>query len=173
MPSSQRIAASEQLEHKSHTVVSAAVMFHDVLKTALPLSKVFKSCRESLALYRVAFGGFLVFCLWIRLLCIFNLKDQRKFQHFSLLMRFVSLLWCEIKIWGRVTCNYAQFVNVILRKLGFFKNYVHWPSVYYFLVNAVGQIMLCELLGLIILMSNSVLQLNIHCCLFTCKILII
>lgn len=46
---------------------------------------------------------------------IYNLKDQKKCQHFSLLMFFVSLLCCEFKISGGV--SYDQFINVIFRKL--------------------------------------------------------
>lgn len=49
-PSTERIAAFSHQERKSNTVVSAAGMFHDLLKTALPSRGGFKSCEESVAL---------------------------------------------------------------------------------------------------------------------------
>lgn len=136
MPSAQRIAAFTHREHKSHTVVSAAMMFHDLLKTTLPSRKEFKSCEESaemwilwswlvLKVYASCFSSNVVMGTHgIHLLKgIHNLKDQRKCQHYSLLMFFISLLCCDIKISGRVGCNYDQFINVIFKKIRFlFKN---------------------------------------------------
>lgn len=58
-----------------------------------------------------------------------SLKDQRKFHYVSSFMFFVSLLQCEIKRHGRVTSNYAPFMDVIFRKLVFFK-------IYFFEINA-------------------------------------
>lgn len=44
--SAQRIAAFTQRVHKSHPVVSAAVMFHDLLKTALAFRKALNHVKN-------------------------------------------------------------------------------------------------------------------------------
>lgn len=145
MPSAQRIAAFSHRVHKSHTVVSAAVMFHDVLKTTLASRKEFKSCEEAVEMRR--FGFFMELQLTAPVfpsICssgdFYNLRDQRKSQHFFLLMFFVSSLWCEIKRFGRVSRNYVQFMDVIFRKWGFFKKKkcLHWTSLISGLVKRPG-----------------------------------
>lgn len=52
--SAHRCALSHGV-HKSHTVVSAAAMIHDLLKTKLPSRKEFKSFEESAAMWRFGF----------------------------------------------------------------------------------------------------------------------
>lgn len=144
MPSAQRIAAFSHRVHKSHTVVSAAVMFHDVLKTTLASRKEFKSCEEAVEMRR--FGFFMELQLTAPVfpsICssgnFYILRDQRKSQHFFLLMFFVSSLWCEIKRFGRVSRNYVQFMDVIFRKWGFFKKKcLHWTSLISGLVKRPG-----------------------------------